>query len=85
MGRANGGAKAEYAFEELVAEIGAVFVMANLNTMPDLEQSTAYIASWLKALRNDKKFIFKAASLAQTAADYIDHRANRAAARAEAA
>jgi len=85
VGRTNGATKAEYAFEELVAEIGAVFVLANLNTMPDLEQSTAYVASWLKALRNDKKFIFKAASLAQTAADYIDQRATRAASHAEAA
>jgi len=78
VGRKQSETKAEYAFEELVAEIGAVFLMANLNTMPDLEQSTAYIGSWLKALRSDKKFIFKAASLAQTAADYIDQRASGA-------
>ena len=78
VGRKQSETKAEYAFEELVAEIGSVFVFCNLDLTPDLEQSTAYIGSWLKALREDKKFIFKAASLAQTAADYIDERATGA-------
>ena len=32
---------------------------------------SAYIASWLKALKNDKRFIFQAASHAQRAVDYL--------------
>jgi antirestriction protein ArdC len=31
----------------------------------------AYIASWLKALKNDTRFIFVAASHAQKAVDYL--------------
>jgi antirestriction protein ArdC len=62
----------EYAFEELVAELGAAFMCADLNVSnsprPD---HAAYIASWLKALKNDSKFIFTAASKAQKAADYL--------------
>ena len=34
-------------------------------------QHASYIASWLKALRNDKKFIFKAAAQAQKVFDYF--------------
>jgi antirestriction protein ArdC len=35
------------------------------------EDHAAYIASWLRALKNDKKFVFVAASHAQRAADYL--------------
>jgi antirestriction protein ArdC len=36
-----------------------------------LDNSTAYIQSWLKALRNDKRMIIYAAGQAQKAVDYI--------------
>jgi len=62
----------DYAFEELVAELGAAMLCASLGVAstprPDHAQ---YIGGWLKALGNDKKFIFSAASAAQKAVDYL--------------
>jgi len=59
-----------YAFEELVAEISAAFLCADFKIEGDLRHA-GYIQSWLKACRDDNKAIFKAAALAQKAADYI--------------
>lgn len=62
----------EYAKEELVAEIGAAFIAADLGIEPvTRDDHTAYIASWLKALKNDKTLIVRAASLAGKAVDYL--------------
>jgi antirestriction protein ArdC len=61
----------EYAFEELVAELGAAFLCNDHNIQGELRHA-GYIQSWLKALKNDNKAIFKAAALAQKAADYIN-------------
>lgn len=74
MARGTRGTKADYAREELVAEIGAAQTLAKLGRAPDLDQSAAYVESWLKALRNDKKFIFRAASDAQKASDFLIER-----------
>lgn len=61
-----------YAFEELVAEIGAAFVCARLGVAGDhFDNHAAYLASWLKALRDDKRLIFKAAGQAQAAANMV--------------
>ncbi|MFV1630781.1 ArdC family protein [Phaeobacter sp. JH20_18] len=60
-----------YAFEELVAEIGACILAVKLGIEPDFDQSAAYVESWLKALKDDKNLIFKAASEAQKAVDFI--------------
>ncbi len=60
-----------YAREELVAEVGACMTCLALGLIPDFGQSGAYIEGWLKALHDDKKFIFSAASAAQKAVDYI--------------
>lgn len=61
-----------YAFEELVAELGAAFLCAHLeitNTpRPDHAQ---YIAGWLDCLKGDAKAIFTAASLATRSVDYL--------------
>jgi len=59
-----------YAFEELVAEIGAAFLCADMGIQGELRHA-GYISSWLKACREDSKAIFKAAALAQKAADYL--------------
>lgn len=59
-----------YAFEELVAEMGAAFLSSHCG-LPGELQHASYIASWLEALRNDKRLIFTAASLAQKAADFL--------------
>lgn len=60
-----------YAFEELIAEIGTCMLCARLNLTPDIDQSAAYIQGWLRALQDDKRLIFKAASEAQKAIDVL--------------
>jgi antirestriction protein ArdC len=61
-----------YAREELVAELGSAFLCADLGLAPEiLEDHAAYIENWLKVLKDDKRFIFTAASHAQRAADYL--------------
>jgi antirestriction protein ArdC len=61
-----------YAGEELVAELGAAFLCAELGIANEPRPDhAAYIKGWLKALRNDKKAIFTAASKAQHAVDYL--------------
>ena len=61
-----------YAIEELVAELGSAFLSADLGLTPEpREDHAAYIASWLKVLKNDKRAIFTAAGHAQRAADYL--------------
>lgn len=61
-----------YAREELVAELGAAFLCAQLELTPEVrEDHAAYIESWLKVLASDKRAIFSAAAHAQRAADYL--------------
>ena len=61
-----------YAFEELVAELGAAFLCAHLGLANEPRPDHArYIDSWLNALRRDKRAIFTAASKAQAAADWL--------------
>lgn len=61
-----------YAQEELVAEIGAAFVCNSLGVAGEhIDNHAGYVQSWLKALRNDKRMIFKAAAAAQSAADMV--------------
>ena len=62
---------ADYAFEELVAEMGAAFMCADYAIQGDLRHA-GYIESWLKCLKNNNKAVFKAAALAQKAADYLN-------------
>ena len=75
-----------YAAEELVAELGAAFLGAELGLRPDhIEDHAAYMAGWLKVLRDDQRFIFIAAAKAQAAADYLLGRCVAAKKLAEAA
>tara|TARA_R110000751_G_scaffold12638_5_gene43355 strand:- start:39 stop:872 length:834 start_codon:yes stop_codon:yes gene_type:complete len=60
-----------YSKEELVAEVGAAFLCADAGIDNTIEQSAAYCASWLRALKNDEKLIVSAASHAGKAARYI--------------
>jgi antirestriction protein ArdC len=62
----------EYSKEELVAEMGASF-LCGISSIEQktLENSAAYIAGWLKALKNDKTLLVHAAAQAQRASDYI--------------
>lgn len=61
-----------YAREELVAELGAAFLCADLGLTPEAgTDHAAYIQSWLKVLKDDKRAIFSAAAHAQRAADIL--------------
>ncbi len=63
----------EYSKEELVAEMGAGFLCCHTGILNNdlLDNSSAYIAGWLKKLSEDKKMVLEAASKAQQAVDYI--------------
>lgn len=63
--------KRGYAFEELVAEIGAAFLCCDLGITNEMENHASYIDSWLKALKDDRTLIFKAAAKASKAYELI--------------
>ncbi|WP_165852107.1 ArdC family protein [Mucilaginibacter terrenus] len=68
----DGFGSAAYAKEELTAEMTAAFLSAVTGIdQVTIDNSAAYIESWLKALKNDKTLVIKAAAQAQRAADYI--------------
>ncbi|GAL09416.1 antirestriction protein [Vibrio astriarenae] len=62
----------DYAFEELVAELGAAFVMAQFGMTGEHFQHESYLSNWLDKLKGDKKFIFQAASMASKAHKLIN-------------
>ncbi|MBP7703769.1 MAG: DUF1738 domain-containing protein [Caulobacter sp.] len=63
---------AGYAREELVAELGAAFLCADLGLeLHPREDHAAYIGHWLKALKDDRRLIFAAAAQAQRAFDFL--------------
>jgi antirestriction protein ArdC len=62
--------KRGYAFEELVAELGAAFLCAEFG-IDGAEPHAAYIESWIALLEDDPKAIFTAASKATKAVDYL--------------
>ena len=63
----------EYSREELVAEIGAAALLnhCGIETANSFKNSTAYVQSWLRALRNDKKMIVYASGAAAKAFELI--------------
>jgi len=61
-----------YAKEELVAEMGAAFLCGESGIVErTIDNSAAYVASWLERLKNDAKLVVQAAAQAQRAADFI--------------
>jgi antirestriction protein ArdC len=63
---------ADYAREELRAELAQVMLCADLGIEDcDFTNGAAYIAHWLDRLRNDKREVIRAASDAQRIADYL--------------
>ena len=62
-----------YALGELVAEMGACYLCRELGVPASdvLDNHTSYLATWLKVMKGDPKFIFTASSQASKAADYI--------------
>lgn len=63
----------EYSKEELVAELGSASLMniIGIETRKSFKNSTAYIQSWIRVLKNDVKFIVSASSKAEKAVNYI--------------
>lgn len=66
-------AEHSYALGELVAEIGASFLCAELGlpTGDTLDNHHAYLKSWLEAMQNDPRFILTASAQASKAVDLI--------------
>ena len=66
-----------YAFEELVAELGAAFLCADLGVSNDPRPDhAAYVAGWLKTLRDNPRALFAAAREATLAADFLHQVSN---------
>jgi antirestriction protein ArdC len=62
---------ANYAKEELRAELASVFLAAELGVPHDPVNHGAYVGSWIKALKEDKNEIFRASHDASAAADFV--------------
>ncbi len=62
----------DYAYEELVAELTSAILCTQLGVSPTVREDHAmYIKNWLKAMKGDKKFFFRAAGDAQKAIDWM--------------
>jgi antirestriction protein ArdC len=67
-----------YSEEELVAEFTSAFLSSETGIAPStIDNSASYIASWLKALKNEPKMLVKAVARAQSASDYILGKENK--------
>lgn len=72
--------KDNYAFEELVAELGSAFISARLGIAGEhFESHAGYLGGWLEIMQADKRAIFRAAAAAQAAADKVLENAGSAA------
>ncbi len=60
----------DYAREELIAEMGSAFLCAALGIVPTVRHAD-YLAAWLDVMRADNRAIFRAASAASKAADWL--------------
>ena len=62
-----------YALGELVAELGSCFLMCELglSTTDNLGNHAAYVADWLRGMKNDTKFVFDAAATASKAVEFL--------------
>jgi antirestriction protein ArdC len=79
---ANAFGSKDYAREELCADLGSAYLCAALGIVPTVRHAD-YLGSWLDVLREDNRAIFRAASAASKAADWV--LARHAAAQAETA
>ena len=73
----------EYAKEELLAELCSAFLCADLGFSMSITNSAAYIQDWIRVLKADSRYIFKAVRGAEEAAKFI-HTCSNAAAENEA-
>lgn len=68
--------KRGYAFEELIAELGAFYASEAIGCPNEAENHASYLEGWLKALQSDPKYLWDAASKAQRAANWLIGLAN---------
>jgi len=64
----------EYAFEELIAELGSMFLVSSAGikqTNGEFQNHASYINSWLKELKRDSNYIFRASSQASKASNFL--------------
>ncbi len=61
-----------YACEELVAELGAAVLCAELSVHGELEHHASYLQNWLTVLKQDKKTLFRAAADASRAVEFLN-------------
>lgn len=63
---------AKYAAEELVAELGATFLAASFGVEVEPHpEHAAYLASWVRAMKDTPKALYRAAKLAQEATEFL--------------
>jgi antirestriction protein ArdC len=60
-----------YACEELVAELGAAFLCAELSIKGELEHHASDLQHWLTVLKQDKIALFRAAADASRATEFL--------------
>lgn len=65
------GDKHKYSYEELIAEIGSAFLMAETGMKINYKNSAAYVKGWSQFLKDNKKAIFQASAEARKASQYI--------------
>jgi len=61
----------DYAFEELVAELGSAMLCHKRGVSSEQPQHASYIKSWIKKLEEDEQYIFKAAKLSEAALNHL--------------
>ncbi|AUH01849.1 DUF1738 domain-containing protein [Prodigiosinella confusarubida] len=59
-----------YVFEEFIAELGSAFLCAELGVYGEV-QHDSYISGWLKALKEDKRALFRACRQAREASAFL--------------
>ncbi len=75
LGRDFSRSQQAYAREELVAELGAAFLCADLGLeLEPREDHAAYLGCWLQLLKAEKRLLFSAAAHAQRAVEFLHGR-----------
>ena len=65
-----------YAFEELIAELSSAFTSIEMGIKPNSKKQTAYLKSWITALKEKPNILYSAASHASKATNYLIETAN---------
>ena len=71
LDRVNSSSRKDYAFEELIAELGSVFLCSHLGISIEKNQHPEYLQGYVKILKENPQILWQVASKAQQAFDYI--------------